>query len=570
MTLPLTHWQLHAASLPDRLLDDASTPSFSLPGADALDAFADLLSTDADNEPAGEKRDETFAPFALPGMIDEDIPGEVSLSREIDFGALHGDRALLTLDHITGSGDILLDGERIACFGGDPVESSSAAHAMTASPCMLCVDLTDALRLGRRQTLTLRFSGQRPAGVPGPVFLHTSSHAFLSCISLSPDARRRSISLRARVQAHRNGAYLLRAQAIPAQPGAPVEAARETALELRQGEPQEAQLCLEMHADVFVPGKPYAAPAIKIQLLLKPDHGKPILCDEALLLCGYPGKAPRAFLALDQAACSSDPDALIGFLRSLNLCSVSFPALPIDRMMRALCRAGISVLLPDSEAVRALSSRYPNAAFGREVPQALPPEAAAWQLCGSIAFPRTLDRTLTTQDMLLDAAGRHIDAQDARIRDVLAWLRTVQIRLHAEAARQQRYAGALCTAHEAKQPDIADALRTAFAPVHLSALPLCGAWWTGTRFSAALESFWTDGKPVLARCVLEDEEGTELARLEKELAKPGFSGVIEAALPDHPCVLTLQCALLRGEETLEQNTLPIYVGELGPLEAAFM
>ena len=480
MTLPLTHWRLHAASLPDRLLDDAPTPSFSLPGADALDAFADLLGTDAGNEPAGEKRDEAFAPFALPGMIDEDIQDDVALSREIDFGALHGDRALLTLDHIVGSGDILLDKETVASFGGDPIETSAVAHVMTASPCMLCVDLTDALHLGRRQTLTLRFSRQRPAGIPGPIFLHTSSHAFLSCISLSPDAHRRSISLRARAQAHRNGAYLLRAQAIPARPGAQAEPARETGLELRQGEPQEVKLCLEMRADAFVPGKPYAAPAIKIQLLLKPDRGGPILCDEALLLCGYPGKAPRAFLALDRADCSGDPDALIGFLRSLNLSCVSFPALPVDRMMRALCRAGISVLLPDNEAVRPLSSRYPNAAFGCEVPKALLPEAAAWQLCGSIAFPRILDHTLTAQDMLLDAAGRHIDAQDARIRDVLAWLRAVQIRLHAEAARQQRYAGALCTAQEAKQPDIADALRTAFAPVHLSALPLCGAWWTGT------------------------------------------------------------------------------------------
>jgi len=570
MTLPLTNWQLHAVSLPERLLDSAPTHAFSLPGANALDAFADLLGADVSNSPIVETTADASAPFSLPSMIDEDVSGEVSLSREIDFGALHGDRALLTLDHIAGSGEILLDGEVIARFDGNPAATSAAAQAMTARPCMLCADLTDALLLGRRQTLTLRFSAQRPAGVPGPAFLHTSSLAFLSHISLSPDAARRTMSLRACITAKQGGAYLLRAQAIPALPGAQANAAREIELNLKQNELQEARLSLEMNADAFVPGKPYAAPAMKIQLFSKLGRGKPILCDESLLLCGYPGKAPRAFLALDQAAGSGDPDALLSCLRSLNLYGVSFPALPVDRVMRALCRAGVSVLLPDDEAARAVSSRYPNAARGGAVSAAPAPEAAAWQLCGSVAFPRALDPALTAQDMLLDASGRHIDTQDARIGDVLAWLRAVQIRLRAEAARQQRYEGALCTIGEAGQTDIADALRTAFAPVHLSALPLCGAWWTGTRFSATLEAFWADSEPMLARCILEDEAGTELARLEKELAKPGFAGVIEAALPDHPCVLTLHCALMRSKEVLEQSTLPIYVGERGPLEAAFM
>ena len=46
-------------------------------------------------------------------------------------------------------------------------------------------------------------------------------------------------------------------------------------------------------------------------------------------------------------------------------------------------------------------------------------------------------------------------------------------------------------------------------------------------------------------------------------------GVIEAALPDHPCVLELTTRLLHDGEAIEESTLPIYVGERGQLEAAF-
>ena len=40
-------------------------------------------------------------------------------------------------------------------------------------------------------------------------------------------------------------------------------------------------------------------------------------------------------------------------------------------------------------------------------------------------------------------------------------------------------------------------------------------------------------------------------------------------MPDTPCVLTLTCRLLSGDTVLEESTLPIYVGQRGPLEAAF-
>ena len=45
---------------------------------------------------------------------------------------------------------------------------------------------------------------------------------------------------------------------------------------------------------------------------------------------------------------------------------------------------------------------------------------------------------------------------------------------------------------------------------------------------------------------------------------------IEAALPDAPCVLTLHTRLLRGETAVEESAIPVYVGERGPLEVAFL
>ena len=92
-------------------------------------------------------------------------------------------------------------------------------------------------------------------------------------------------------------------------------------------------------------------------------------------------------------------------------------------------------------------------------------------MTGSVAYARAVDESLTADELLYDASGRRLDSGEAGVRASLAWLRCVQIRLRAEAARQGRWQGALCSAGEAKDPEICQALRTAFAPVHLSALP---------------------------------------------------------------------------------------------------
>ena len=114
---------------------------------------------------------------------------------------------------------------------------------------------------------------------------------------------------------------------------------------------------------------------------------------------------------------------------------------------------------------------------------------AAWQLCSMTAFPRAVDDTMTPEELLLEASGRALNPDEESVRAVLDWLSAVAVRLRAEAARQDRFAGALCRPGELENDDVCEALRTAFAPLHLSALPMYGAWWTGMRFSAALEAF---------------------------------------------------------------------------------
>ena len=191
-----------------------------------------------------------------------------------------------------------------------------------------------------------------------------------------------------------------------------------------------------------------------------------------------------------------------------------------------------------------------------------------------VSAPRTLDETLTPKELLREASGLPLDPKDEGVHNALLWLRALSIRLRAEAMRQRRYQGALCNPGDQNMTDAAAALKTAFAPLHLSALPLCGAWWTGSRFSASLEAFIPAGayeEGLRAQAVLEDDEGTELARFDAPCrSSVGYLGVIETTLPDQPCVLELTTRLLRGSEVIEESTLPIYVGERGQIEAAFI
>ncbi|MBE5799055.1 MAG: hypothetical protein E7321_03795 [Clostridiales bacterium] len=576
MRLPLTQWLLEAEHLPERLFSGISRPSFSLPGADQLLQFADLIGGEEETD---ETKQKAGVPYALQGCFEDDLAGELTLKKEIDFGAFEGERALITFEQIAGSGEILLGGRVIAKFDSDANILKLLRHAQdsTGLPCRLAVDVSDALLLGRSETLELRFSAARPAGVCGAAFLNVPERAHLSRVSIQPDTIRRTMTVRARVHAHAKGRYVLRVQAVPGEAGAQVEPARETDMTLDAGEETSIELSLAVDAPAFIPGKAYAAPALKIQLFFRGEkqRGEGLLCDDALLLCGYGAGAPRAYLPLRDEDCLGDVDALCEKLSALHVPGVMLAAPAPDGLYRALSRAGIPAVQHMPQQLRPAFTRYPCLHLADRLlnQDLISLEAAAWQMAASVAFPRAIDETISPDEMLLDVSGRRLDHKSVGVRDTLKWLRVVQIRLRAEAARQGRYQGALCSAEDIQSSDVCDALRTAFSPVHLSALPLSGAWWTGTRFSASLEAFFpqktADGRVVYAVAVLEDEKGRELACTTASCTKSGYAGVIEAQLPDDPCVLMLHCMLLRSGEVIEENMLPIYVGQRGPLEAAF-
>ncbi len=565
--IPLTHWQLQAAALPAQ--EEPEDSGFALPGADALAAFADLIGSE-DDAPVQQTQS---IPFALPGMISDDISGSVSLLREIDFGALYGDRAILTLDHICTSGEILI-GDRVAArFGGPVYDDLLAADSLTAAPCRLAVDLTDALNLGRREMLTIRFDDARPVGLCGPACLHVTSHAYLCHASITPDPVRRTMALRVTIRAQQAGEYALRIQTIL--PQDPVGPMRESVYSLAQNEEKAICLSFDVPADDFVPGKPYAAPALKIQLFRRSSQADGLLCDDAILACGYGARSLQAFLPIKYS--SEDPDNLCARMASLGVQAVSLPAPVPDCVLRALCRQGIAAVIhvPADNPLRASLLRHANVRFS-DAPQpcaAISPEQSAWQMCSSVSYPRAIDETLLPAELLLDASGLPLEPDDAGVQDVLVWLRAVLVRLRAEAARQGRYQGALCACGDMSNPDVCEALRTAFAPVHLSALPLSGAWWTSTRFSATLFAFLPQNlcanESILAQAVLEDEAGAQLAHFSASCRKSGYAGVIEAQLPDRPCVLTLHTFMTQFGRVIEESTMPVYVGERGPLEAAF-
>lgn len=569
--LPLLHFALMGDGLPDRLIDEDHAHSFTLPGVDALSAFADLLGqTEEDEQPAAPRR----AELSLPALLPEEMTGCAELSREIDFGSLRGDRALLLLDHIVGRGSIWLGEQMIARFNS--VQSAAALDAAadkTATPCAMAVDLTDALMRGRRETLSLRFESARPAGVCGPVFVQTTTCAFLSRACITTDARAETLSLCVSVCAQSAGTYALRTRLIPAQGGA--QDARVIRFTLEAGETREAALTMAFDAPPFVPGTPYAPDALRLELLAEtgPAHGA--LCDSALLACGMTGRDAPSFLPLTAQETADDPRALTDALSALHIPAVAPAIVPTDALCRALCRAGIAVrtFIPSDSPLGVPLTRLPNVLLADAPLAAMPPspEAIAWQLASMTAFPRAVDASLPPQALLAEVAGRPLRSDDEGVRGVLSWLCAVAVRLRAEAARQGRFTGALCPTGALAAADITDALRTAWSPLHLSALPLYGAWWMDMHFSASLALFLPpqETRVLDALAILEDEDGQTLVRWSSAPAHGGFLGVLEADLPHRACVLTLTCTLSCEGETLETHALPVYVGERGPLEAAF-
>lgn len=578
----LASWRIRADELPDRLLDmERPAPAFSLPGAASLAGFFGMLDIEeGEAAPVMPEAEYEDAPFPLPAMLPDDVPGCAELFLEIDFGELPGDRAVLTFDEILGSGSILVGDTQIASFGG--AACAKEPSNLTAAPCALAVDMTDALRRGRKETLTIRFTDARPAGIPGPVFLRMTRDGYLSDLCVLPASAARTMTVSADVRAVREGQYVLRVSPQPEQPGLPVPPAREMAISLNPLECRKCRMTFSMPGSTFTPGSPYRYAALRVELLyMKGTSAYP--CDSALIAAGYTGRPAPFFLPLSPQDIKVDCETLIHQLSSMHILCVGLTVPAADCFYLAASRAGIGVhqYLPADHPSGARLARHPCLSLDPlpSAPFACSPEEDAWQLCGVTGMARTPDPGLTPADLLHETTGRALDPADEGVKRVLSWLSAVAVRLRAEAARQNRFAGALCAPGQLAQPDVAGALQTAFAPMHLSALPLLGAWWSGTRFSAALEAFVADDaaaqhRQLTASAVLEDDEGNALARIDRPFVprsggKGAPIGVIDAVLPDEACVLTLTCRLMDGDTLLEESSLPIYVGLRGPLEAAF-
>ena len=559
MNLPLRTWTLTADALPERLLGAQEETGFTLPGADALAAFAGLLGVEEEKAPAA--KEQPGAPFDLPALIPQDVEGCFTLSREIDFGELAGDRAELRLSMVCGRGEALL------CDPARPGDAPRRLCRFGDGP--LALDLTAALESQRRVRVSLRFDGARPAGLPAPAMLCVASDAALGEITLRPMPAR-LLSLDVPVTAQRAGEYHLTVTLCPAvaPDAADAPPARAVTLRLDAGETRHAQLSMNAAGEVFAPGRPYAAPAVKLTLR---RAGALSPCDERALLYGYPGAPTTSWLPLTSRECLLPPQTLLDRLEGAHVASVLLPIPAPDALYIALTRAGVAVRQIAAGEEQPRLSRFPCVTLA-QAERAQPPDLAlsAWQLCGMTAYPRTPDPGMTPAELLDEAVGKRVDA--GRAAEVLTWLRAVRVRLHAEAVRQDRAQGAFCAPGEWNQADILDAVRTALAPTHLSALPLYGAWWTGTHFSASVQAFVHAGETRALRAVvsLEDAQGNALARLDASCpAHGGMLGLIEARLPETPSVLELTCRLLDGETAVETHTLPVYVGERGPLEAAF-
>jgi len=195
------------------------------------------------------------------------------------------------------------------------------------------------------------------------------------------------------------------------------------------------------------------------------------------------------------------------------------------------------------------------------------------RLCGMVSAPPAADPQALDRELMRDAAGREIDMAAPDAAERFMELRALQIRLRAEAARQGQVSSALCAPGEWREDAVEKALMQALCPLHLSALPLRGAWWAQSAFSASLQAFIPPEMKngvYTAEAALLTEQGEALASFRQDLSgKNAPLGIIKARLPGHACVLTLRMRLLRSGAVVETQEIPVYVGERGPLEAAF-
>ena len=288
------------------------------------------------------------------------------------------------------------------------------------------------------------------------------------------------------------GDYLLRVQTACAEDEPPVY---DDALFLSSGEQQLVVKTFPFPAPRFLPGSPYAGCAVRLTLFKRRLHRGTFFpgsrCDEQTVSCGYSGRPADYDLPLLSEECA-DPNALLARLSPMRLPGLRLDAPAPDLFYRKMTLSGIGVFHPvATDALRERLSRHACVSFGdAPMPRMRSlPLLDAWQLCGLTACLRTPPADMSPAELLLEAAGKPLDPQSPDVAAVLLWLRAVRVRLSAEAARQGRFSGSLCAPGVWQDEDVYAALQTALAPTHISALPLRGAWFAGSRFSASIRAF---------------------------------------------------------------------------------
>ena len=552
--LLMSGWTLCADELPERE-ETTRSEGFTLPGVQSLMAFSDLLGMDAQEEAPQESKEMRFS---LPGMLPKGTRGEATLSRVIDFGRMTGKRASLEIDRLCGTGEILLGDKKLLSFFG----------GMQAS-----VDVSDALRLRRKQTLTIRFDDAQQAGVFGAALLHTVDSAYFKTVCLTPDAAHQTLAVEAVIFVQTPGEYALRT-AIAGTQEETQTPWRETRVWTDHPGTQTVRFSVSMRAPRFEAGTPYTPPVLKLSLYILPKgaKGQGMLSDARTMMTGYPGEAPGAYVPLTQEECALAPDELIARAKRLHLHALAVPKEAGSLLFRQAALKGVCLLVDAQEDAPALQSPCAvKKRNGREVP-ALSRAAACWQLCGMPAMPPVPDANAADRELLMDAAGREIDLNE-QTAQTMEQLRGLMIRLRAEAARQGQYTGALCAPGEWQEETVAEAIAQAFEPLHLSVLPLRGAWWVQSFFSATLQAFIPADErngAYSAEAELLGEDGACIASFRRDISyAEGPLGILEGRLPEKAGVLTLRARLKRSGAVVKALEFPVYVGVRGPLEAAF-
>ena len=515
-----------------RLVGEEEKRSVSfLPGAERLSDFGGLLSLPEEGRP-----------FPLPGMLPE--AKELRLSREIPFGSLACDFALLRFSCLRGRGTVLLDGSEIARFSDGP----------------LSLVLTDAARKRRKAILTLAFDETRPAGVSGTVFLRCAKTAMLTGLSLRSGRSR--LQGQARVTGEAGKYCLLIRARKAAKPTGKDEAG--AAERIRETAEPEASYSFSLSEGIETP-VPFSLPLpgstpealVLFSLVRMTEHGSAFPCDQLVRFAGK-HERPRAWLPLSQEETLENPVRLAEKLTALRIPAISLPTPAEDALAAALSRAGIAIVSTDPEnsaGIEEANSLLPEEwAFGKTTGELVR------QLCGFTACPVTPSPLpLSEEEMLRAAFGCAPEDPEALREPILRML----VRLRAEGARRYLYSGPIAPRGALSDPALSEILAGAAGP-HAAALPLSGGWWCGSVFSCRL--FLTQAAPgSRGEASLRDEEGLVLARVSW---RDGEMPVLTAQLPNTPSRLSLCLSMILPEgPPVSAPELAIFVGRRGPLEA---